>query len=100
MKKTLLSSVIVASLATFGLVGCMQSDTQTTIDTVNASSVMMMDSVQSLTRHDLLATDRLAKVDGATIKEQSQAQVEALKQQLENAVDGTLLLLLRVNTAT
>ncbi|MBM7036614.1 polysaccharide lyase 6 family protein [Vibrio ulleungensis] len=91
MKKTLLSSMIVASLTTFGLVGCIQSDTQTTIDTVNASSVMMLDSVQSLTRNDLLATDRLATVDGATIKEQSQAQVEALKQQLENAVDGSTI---------
>jgi poly(beta-D-mannuronate) lyase len=71
----------------------MQSNSNSQGAEIAGVSAMSAPSVQLLTRDELLATDRLAMVDGSTIEDQSHAKVAELKQKLENAEDGSTIVI-------
>ncbi len=88
MKKTMLAGVVAASISALTLVGCNTSPSQTT---EAAAPAVVETAVNDITRDYLLATDRLNTVDGSALQAQSADTVQALKQQMENAADGTTI---------
>lgn len=88
MKKTMLAGVVAASISALTLVGCNTSPSQTTEAVAPA---VVETAVNDITRDYLLATDRLNTVDGSALEAQSADAVQALKQQMENAEDGTTI---------
>lgn len=88
MKKTMLAGVVAASISALTLVGCNTSPSQTT---EAAAPAVVETAVNDITRDYLLATDRLNTVDGSALEAQSADTVQALKQQMENAEDGTTI---------
>ncbi len=88
MKKTMLAGVVAASISALTLVGCNTSPSQTT---EAAAPAVVETAVNDITRDYLLATDRLNTVDGSALEAQSADAVQALKQQMENAEDGTTI---------
>ncbi|CAH1585650.1 Poly(Beta-D-mannuronate) lyase [Vibrio owensii] len=88
MKKTMLAGVVAASISALTLVGCNTSPSQTT---EAAAPAVVETAVNDITRDYLLATDRLNTVDGSALEAQSADAMQALKQQMENAEDGTTI---------
>ncbi|MCG7513460.1 polysaccharide lyase 6 family protein [Vibrio sp. MMH1-50] len=88
MKKTMLAGVVAASISALTLVGCNTSPSQTK---EAAAPAVVETAVNDITRDYLLATDRLNTVDGSALQAQSADTVQALKQQMENAADGTTI---------
>ncbi len=80
MKKTILTGLVAAA---FTLSPALVSPV-----IAAETAATQINSVTEITRDYLLATDRLATVDGNTVAEASAEQTEALKQQLLNAKDG------------
>ncbi|MGR5360621.1 polysaccharide lyase 6 family protein [Vibrio mediterranei] len=91
MKKNVLALSLTAVFASVSLVGCGNTNT----DTTHANETMLQASVpmafNEVTRDYLLSSDRLIDVDGATLESKSDQQVNALKSQLENAKDGEVI---------
>ncbi|MFH0263230.1 polysaccharide lyase 6 family protein [Vibrio barjaei] len=91
MKKNVLALSLTAVFASVALVGCGNTNT----DTTHANETMLQASVpmafNEVTRDYLLSSDRLVDVDGATLESKSDQQVNALKSQLENAKDGEVI---------
>ncbi|MCG9789906.1 polysaccharide lyase 6 family protein [Vibrio mediterranei] len=91
MKKNVLALSLTAVFASVALVGCGNTNT----DTTHANETMLQASVpmafNEVTRDYLLSSDRLIDVDGATLESKSNQQVNALKSQLENAKDGEVI---------
>ncbi|CAM4462806.1 polysaccharide lyase 6 family protein [Vibrio agarivorans] len=88
MKKTILAGLI-ASMSVVGLTACTSdnaAETQTPPTPVTSDI-----SVTDITRDYLLATERLNTVDGAELTVKSEAEVAALKAQIENAKDGATI---------
>ncbi|MEF1308246.1 chondroitinase-B domain-containing protein, partial [Vibrio owensii] len=83
-----LAGVVAASISALTLVGCNTSPSQTT---EAAAPAVVETAVNDITRDYLLATDRLNTVDGSALEAQSADAVQALKQQMENAEDGTTI---------
>ncbi|MDR9825357.1 polysaccharide lyase 6 family protein [Vibrio sp. FNV 38] len=88
MKKTLLAGLI-ASISVIGLTAC-NSENVAEVQTP-PTPVTSDISVTDITRDYLLATERLSTVDGAELSVHSEADVTALKAQIENAQDGTTI---------
>lgn len=86
MKKTTIALVVATSVSTMALVGCSTTEPQTQL-----SPIVSETTVAEITRDALLNTDRLATVDGTDITTQSTDAVDSLKQQLENAQDGSTI---------
>ncbi len=84
----MLAGVVAASISALTLVGCNTSPSQTT---EAAAPAVVETAVNDITRDYLLATDRLNTVDGSALQAQSADTVQALKQQMENAADGTTI---------
>ncbi|MEH0759154.1 alginate lyase [Vibrio sp. 16] len=84
MNKTLISSVIAASLSVVALSGCSTASSPQEPALTQATEVQASD----ITRDYLLATDRLSTVSGENLKVVDDAAVQALKSELENAEDG------------
>ncbi|KFA98501.1 polysaccharide lyase 6 family protein [Vibrio sp. ER1A] len=91
MKKNVLALSLTAVFASVALVGC----GNTNADTTHANKTMLQASVpmafNEVTRDYLLSSDRLVDVDGAMLESKSDQQVNALKSQLENAKDGEVI---------
>ncbi|QIA65747.1 alginate lyase [Vibrio astriarenae] len=88
MKKTILAGLI-ASASIVGLAACTSDNTaENQTPPMPATSDI---SVTDITRDYLLSTDRLATVDGAELNQASEADVAALKAQIENAEAGSTI---------